>query len=176
MWVTRLITARIFVWLAAITIPFQGLPLAACGCVRIVAQESATTQSCCSRPDNDQPSCCTGAAVCRCDETSSCSQSEPSCCADESLAKSSCQCAGNSRSGCQCGDSCQCGESNVPTKPIAPPVESSSPERIISESASTATVSTIFLSAFSRQHLGLGAGAIALTAHDCCVSLCRFTL
>jgi len=167
MYFTQPITTRLIAWLAAIAIPFQGLPAASCGCVRT----SGAAESCCSQPSTGQCPC-TGAAVCRCGESSSCCQPEPSCCSGDSTSESSCQCG----TGCQCGDNCQCGKSKVPTKPAAPPAENSSPERIATDSTSAATVSAVFLPAFSRQHLELSAGAIALTAHDSCARLCRFTL
>jgi hypothetical protein len=171
MYFTQPITSRLIVWLAAIAIPFQGMPTAACGCARTSGMTAVTVLSCCSQPSTGQCPC-TGAAVCRCGESSSCCQSEPSCCSGDTTSESSCECG----TGCQCGDNCQCGKGNVPIKPAAPPVENSSPERIVSGSASAATVSTVFLPAFSRQHLELSAGAIALTALASCSRLCRFTL
>ncbi len=171
MWLTQSTTAqpmmaRIIVWLAAIAIPFQGLPSAACGCVQVATLETAEAPSCCSQPQADQPACCSGAEVCRCGEASSCCQAKPSCCSDQT----------SSEAGCQCGDQCQCGTSNAPTRPAVPPVENNSPERIALDSAATAFFGSVFLPSTTRQHLGLSVGAHALTAHDCCVSLCRFTL
>ena len=176
MWITqpittRPITTRLLVWLAAITIPFQGLPTASCGCARTSEMTVVTVESCCSQPSAGQCPC-TGATVCRCGEASSCCQSEPSCCAGESSSELSCQCSED----CQCGDNCQCGKSNVPTKPAAPPVENTSPDRIATDSTSTASLSIVFQPSFSRQHLSFDTGAIALTALDSCARLCRFTL
>lgn len=150
-------TTRIFVWLAAIAIPLQGLPTAACSCTQATVCASEVVASQCS---------CTGAKVCQCGETSACCQPKTSCCSSKTSIEA----------GCQCGDQCHCGESSVPSKPTAPPVENSSPERIVTDAAATALFGAVYLSSTTRQHWDLSAGAHALTAHDCCVSLCRFTL
>lgn len=176
MWITQPIATRLFVWLAVIATPFQGLPAAACGCARVTLQLSAMSglaqeAACCSQPRVGQCPC-TGASVCHCGEASSCSQSEPSCCSSESAADSGCQCAGN----CQCGGNCQCTQDNTPTEPTIPPVENSSSDRIVVDSASTASLSTIYLPTKAPQQLDRNVGANALTALDSCVALCRFAL
>jgi len=149
MWITRLIAVRAFVWLAAIAIPFQGLPSATCGCTSIA-------------PPTETSSCC--------------QQEEPSCCSVDVSSVSSesgCQCS----TACQCGDNCQCSvSSDSPTEPVAPPAESNSPERILVDSVGSASFATFCLPSTTRQHSDHYAGANARTALDCCVSLCRFTL
>jgi len=181
MWITHSITTRLFVGLATLAIPFQGLPAAACGCAQAVFQSSgmsgpsitsrlatsrlAQETDCCSQSSAGQCPC-TGASVCRCGEV------EPTCCSGASATDSGCQCAG----GCQCGDNCQCGQDNTPTEPTLPPVEESSPDRIAVNSTSTASFSTVFLPPNVRLHLGRNARAHALTALDSCTRLCRFTL
>ncbi len=186
MWITRSITTRLFVWLAAIAIPFQGLPSATCGCTPIVSASSEVSgpseiggssktsdlgPNCCSQPNAAQCSC-TGAEVCRCGETSSCSNSKKSCCSGENTFDSECQ----SKTGCQCGDNCQCGKSSVPTEPVSLPVENNSLERIATGSITFASRSTVSQLSFSRQHRELDVGANTLTALGSCVALCRFTL
>jgi len=76
MWVIRTITARTFLWLAAMAIPFQGLPSATCGCD----------------------------SVDRWIETSSCCQQELACCSSEISPESGCQCSTGCQCGdnCQC--------------------------------------------------------------------------
>jgi len=169
MWITRPLTTRIIVWLAAITIPLQGMSSALCGC-----SQTATPFSVNNFLANNGLTFGSGDDWTEVQD--SCCQSTSSCCAGESSTESGCQCDGNSQGSCQCGDNCLCSNGKIPTEPTAPPIENSSPERVVSDSTSAALFSTVFLPAFSRQHLGLGIGAIALTAHDCCVSLCRFTL
>ncbi len=171
MYFTQPITTRLIVWLAAIAIPFQGMPTAACGCARTSEMTAVTVSSCCSQPSTGQCPC-TGAAVCRCGESSSCCQSEPSCCSGDTTSESSCECG----TGCQCGDNCQCGKSSPPRPPAVPPVENTSPDRIATDSTSAASLSVVFQPSFSRQHLSFDAGVKALTALDSCARLCRFTL
>jgi len=144
---TRHILGRTLVWLAVVAIPLESLPAAACGCTSSVA---------CSAPAG---CCCTGAKVCKCGATSA------SCCS-----------RGASETGCSCGDNCQCSQNSTPAKPVVPPVESSSSERILADSTAAAFLATVCLPSSTRQHLDLHAGANALTALDCCVILCRFTL
>jgi len=163
MWTTQNIAARTFVWLATLAIPIQGLPSSACGCTQAPVCASEVIASPCS---------CTGEKMCRCGVASSCCQPKTSCCSSKTSSAASCQCGDQ----CQCGDNCHCGESSVPTKPKAPPVEKNSPERIVTDAAAAASFGAVFLPSTTRQHLDLSAGAHALTAHDCCVALCRFTL
>lgn len=134
MWITQHIAARAFVWLAAVTIPLQGLPSVACGCS--IGYTS------------DLQSCCSGVKVCRCGDNN-----------------------------CSCGTSCQCGQDdNTPTEPAAPPIESSSPVRIIADSAATAFSAAIYQLSSTRRNASVGAEADASAALDRCVTLCRFTI
>lgn len=169
MWITRPLTTRIIVWLAAITIPLQGMSSVLCGCSQIPTPFSVNN----FLVNNELAF---GSAEGWTEGQDSCCQSTSSCCASESSTESGCQCDDNSQGSCQCGDNCLCSSGKIPAEPTAPPIENSSPERVVPDSTSAASFSTVFLPAFSRQHLELGIGAIALTAHDCCVSLCRFTL
>jgi len=189
MWMTKHIIGRTLVWLAAVTIPVQGLPAAQCGCSssgQTLEEANEKSSACCAgnliatnRPEAyccSQPIAgrcpCTGAEVCRCGETSSYCQQRPACCSVGDASGSSCQCG----TGCQCGDNCQCNQDSVPAQPAIPPVENSSTERILTNSAATASCGIVYLPSATRQHLDLHAGANALTALDCCVALCRFTL
>lgn len=172
MWITQPITTRIFVWFAAITIPFQSLPAATCGCNRVVldAHEAVEIASCCA----------TGAEACLCDESSPCCQPELACCsvgsasksASESASGCSCQCG----IGCQCGDNCQCDKGSRPTEPTAPPTENSSFERIAADSTAAASFVSFYLPSTTHQRSGFCASSHALTSLDYCVALCRFTL
>lgn len=188
MWITQQITVRTLVWLAAVAIPFQGLPSATCGCTTVDIRSHYTKEvqsccassliaatksssSCCSQPRAGRCPC-TGANVCRCDETSSCCQQRLACCSVEVSSDSSCLCG----TGCQCGDDCRCGDNNVPAEPAVPPVENNSSERILAASAGTASLVTFYLPSVTRRHLELYAGANPPTALGCCVALCRFTL
>jgi len=161
MWQIQPITTRFFVWLAAIAIPFQGLPSAMCSCVPVDARTSTqlhtAERSLCS---------CSGAKICCCGEASSCCQPKFSCCSSST----------SSEAACQCGDHCQCGTSSLPAEPAIPPVENSSPERITGNSASIASFTTVYLPSIARQSSDLSVGVNALTALESCVSLCRFTL
>ena len=193
MWITQHIAARTFVWLAAVTIPVQGLPSVACGCTSgitsaVEVEQSkgcccadsssvagTTPASCCSQ-QTAGPCRCTGARICRCGEASPCQQQSSTCCSG-SKASNSCCSRGDSTTGCSCGDNCQCGKSNTPTKPAAPPVENSSPERNLVDSAAGTFSDTVYLPSTTRQHTDLCAGAdAALSALDRCVTLCRFTI
>jgi len=154
MWITQPITTRLFVWLAVIAIPFQGLPAAACGCPDGATLSHKTNSS---HETSELPSCC---------------EQESDCCSAGVSSDSGCQCGTD----CQCGISCQCGENSTPTKPATPPVESSSPERILADSASAAFFVAVYLPSTTGQHSNGSVGANALTSRDCCISLCRFTL
>jgi hypothetical protein len=201
MWITQQITARIFVWLAAVVIPFQGVPSTTCGCTTagVRSHETNVTQSCCdsslATPGKTSASCCsqkrigrcccTGAKVCRCGEGSPCRRQSRACCSvqatngsccsgSDSVArqKAGCQCGAD----CPCGANCQCGKPNAPSEPAAPPVENSSPERIVASSAAVASLATVCQPSTTRQHLDRCAKADALAAVDRCITLCRFTI
>ena len=193
MWITKHIAARTFVWLAAATIPVQNLPSVACGCTSgmTCSVEAGQSQGCCcasssSVSSSTPASCCgqkaagpcrcTGAKVCRCGEASPCHQQSRTCCSGNKTSKSCC--SGNDcRTGCSCGDNCQCGKSNTPAEPAAPPVENSSPERNLVDSAAAASFEAAYLpSTTRRQHFNMCAGVDVLSALDRCVTLCRFTI
>ncbi len=158
MWITQHIAARTFVWLAAVAIPLQGLPAVACGCDSVVtcSHEIETTPNCCSTVKAE-------AGCCSTDKTSGC------CCS-----KGDSKAAGNSC--CPCGDNCRCGENNVPAEPTAPPVENSSPERIVADSLAATSFATVYQLSATRRHSNVSAGADVLTALDRCATLCRFTI
>lgn len=152
MWISQPITTRIFVWLAAIAIPFQGLSFEACGCAGDVSDNRSHGQ-------NESQSCCASdLPVSDSASSSCCSQAETS----------SCACTGASV--------CRCAESNLPESPAIPPAGNHSPEQIVADSAGATSLDTFCLASTARQHLSLHQGANSLTALDCCVTLCRFTL
>jgi len=164
MWITQSVATRIFVWLAAIAIPFQGLPSASCGCARAeMFSYGPSKTNCCNK---------SGARVFRIGETNFCCQAEPTCCSAKVISDGNCQCD----AGCQCGDDCQCGKSNVPAEPSVPPVGNNSHERIVADSIGTVDYVAFYLPSTTRQRVELHAGANALTALACCVALCRFAL
>ena len=150
MWITQHIAARVFVWLAAVTIPMQGLPAATCGCHSIVT---------CSHETKPIASCC----------ASNLAASSKTSARRE---KASCHCGAN----CQCGPNCQCGKNNAPAEPAVPPAENSSPKRIVADSSAAASFVTVYQPSTTRQHLEKCVGPDALTALDRCATLCRFTI
>ncbi len=155
MWIIQPITTRLFVWLAVMAIPFQGFPAAACGCLDGATLTHKTNGS---HETSELPSCC---------------EQESDCCSTGVSSDSGCcQCGID----CQCGVSCQCGDNSPPTEPATPPAESSSPERILTSSTSTVSFVTVYPPPTMGQQSTGHIGANALTSHDCCVALCRFTL
>ncbi len=177
---TQKITTRTFVWLAAVALPFQGLPSASCGCNRvgIDSDDAHKVPSCCAdklstsgcNPPGVDRSHDTDGKVSRCGSERSCCQQEPDCCSRSM--KATCQCS----SRCQCGDDCQCAKNNDPAEPAVPPVENRSPERVAADPAAAKFFTIVYLPSTTRQHMDRFSGADALTAHDCCIALCRFTL
>lgn len=195
--------ARLLTWLAAIATPLQGMPSTACGCSSgvapmVLAGCAVTTQACCpsgrviSQPMGD--SCpCTGAAVCRCGEQSSCCQQKADCCgsldpnavggSDSCCSRKSDYCGvgldgcGTCSVGCSCGDNCQC-RTDAPTnqQPATPPAEESKTERVISDLAMSGSLSGIAALPPQPKHVDVSARAAALPAVDRCVSLCCFRL
>lgn len=199
MWITQHIAARAFVWLAAMAIPLQGVPSVSCGCTsdtsccKEVQQSrgccgaggcsaSETVAAGCCSEQTLSPCRCTGAKICRCGETSSCHQESSSdqnssCCSGKNAGNSCCSSGDSGCTTCSCGDSCQCGKSqnNAPAAPAAPPVENNSPERVLADSAA-ASCETAYLNSATRRHFNVRTELDALSAHDRCVSLCRFTI
>lgn len=198
MWITEHIAARTFVWLAAMAIPLQGVPSVACGCTsdKSCCSEVQQSQGCCGADERSAfettsatccsqqalgPCRCTGAKICRCDETSSCHQgsgsSESGSCCSGSKATDSCCSSDETGAGCSCGANCQCGQQeNKPAEPSAPPVEHNSPERILIDSAESTSIEAAYLPSTTRRHTALCASVDALSALDRCVTLCRFTI
>jgi len=181
--ITQSTTTRAYVWLAAVTMPLQGLPLTACGCTGVEQRSVAVSisevgcgpevvSSCCSQPLAGEYPVVNG-TVSRCGETG---QSRHSCCSGESFTGSGCNCDCSRQGGCQCGDDCQCAKNSIPTEPVIPPVESNSLERFATDSTSVASFAMAYQPSLSRQLLELNASANVLTALDSCVALCRFTL
>lgn len=171
MWITNNIAARTLIWLAAITIPVQGLPAAPCGCIG--------GKSCCQR--QVAGSCgCTGAKVCRCGETGPRRTPAKSCCVAR-LEKETCRSTSGSTSSkgcaCQCGTNCQCGSSKEPREPATPPVEHNNPtEKVVSDSLAVVSVATVYQSRFTRRSPDASVELDARAALDRCAALCRFTL
>lgn len=173
MTITKHIVGRTLVWLAAVTMPLHSLPAQVCGCTAnastSVAGQSLSGCSCEHKKAMAGTSdCCHQSAVQNCcSSEKTCPVSEASsCCASKSLSKTS----------CHCGSNCQCARSDAPAEPVAPPAEANSPERLVASTATTASFATIYLLSSMQQHLHVRTGADALSAHDCCIALCRFTL
>ncbi len=197
MWITKRIAARTLIWLAAVTVPVQGLPAAACGCTsgRSCCQKDEKSGSCCCAAKSHasgkpQHSCCqqrsadrcrcTGAKVGRCGESSPCRKQSRSCCAERVATGTRCAANNSDTFGvlaCKCGVNCQCGTSKEPREPVAPPVENNNPtEKMASDSGSIARDATAHAPQITQRHADACVEADALTALDRCASLCRFTL
>ncbi len=183
MWITQHVVARTFVWLAAMVIPVQGLPSVACGCTRVTPAIGAAvpSQACCSATYQPTPTrCpCTGAKICRCGKSSSCKRQVHTCCSARPEQHSCCSvgsCSCSDEGTCSCGANCQCGKKSTPPKPVAPPAENNSTERIVADSTALASLATIYQPCPTRQDLDVSAGTGALTSLDRCITLCRFTI
>lgn len=162
MWITQQLVARSLVWLATVAIPVQGLSTTTCyGCNSGMACSSSFSAA--------QTSCCS-------QQVAGSWQPENCACCSGNEAGSSCCSSDNSTTGCSCGDNCQCGTSNVPAEPVAPPVENNSSERILADSIEAASFATVSLPSTTRQQSNVHVGVNSLTAHESCVILCRFML
>lgn len=175
------IVARTLVWLAAATLPLQGLPVTSCSCTSVTACSVTAEQShgCCCSGKNPANCPCTGAKVCRCGKASPCQRQDHRNCCTRGARCHCClgECCSPARGGpCPCGANCQCGKNNGPTAPAVPPVEHSSPERIVAATAAAVTFVTVQQASTTRQHSETRAGTDALSALDRCVTLCRFTI
>lgn len=151
--ITRNIVARTLIWLAALTVPVQGLAAASCGCTGGKAHSEAkpsTGGGCSTRKASDSPLCC-----------------------GERRQDAGQSCCGNST--CQCGLSCRCGETKQ-QQPVTPPAEQNQSEKVANDSLATASIATACPTQTTRRHEDASADANALAALDRCVSLCRFTL
>lgn len=185
------VIARAMVWLAAVAMPLQGLPAAACSCIASSDAVTATNKadeapSCCN--ESTRACLCTGASICHCGEESDCSRSNTiPCCSSVTDGHSlqrlsccqtrSCFCGDESRAmSCSCGDNCRCGQSEPPAHPATPPAEDCQSERVLVPSLMPAAIGNeahILPRTFRFDSAALSA---SLPTIDRCVSLCRFTL
>ena len=99
MFVCRLVTSKLLIWLAAVAMPFQTAWATNCSCQpadRTLAATQPTSESSCCETPVATTSCCHAAS------TSCCQTSGPplTCCDDEADAKR--------KAGCQCGADCSC--------------------------------------------------------------------
>lgn len=159
MWITRTLTARTLIWLAAIAVPVQGLWAASCGCSSSKAscQEERSKRCCCSVDKLRAGRCCAARRQATASH-SCCSKSE----------------SGN-ESTCSCGIRCQCGKTND-QKPATPPAENTTAEKVSSDSTTSLSVETVVPMQFTQRYAVTSFDADSLAALDRCVSLCRFTL
>lgn len=163
--------ARTLIWLAAMTLPFQGLSVASCGCDRAnCCQNDEQPGGCCCSTDqvHEERCCCAGNRA----------ASTESCCAavgQHPVSRCCCQSHGGQGTACRCGPDCQCGKSGQPT-PTVPPAESKSPDKVVNGLVSAAAVATVSRPQITRQHHDPSPASNALAALDRCISLCRFTL
>ncbi len=168
MWNTRIITARILVWLAAISVPVQSLP-ASCACSDIATccpETGHQRHCCCSATKIRQGRCCCCRARNR-DDARQNAAGERSCCQGHRQTPAP---------KCTCGVNCQCGKAN-PTKHVPPPVENeNSTEKLAKTASSLACVTVVSLvPARGRRNEEMSA-THTFGALNRCVSLCRFTL
>lgn len=177
MWMSKTITTRIMICLAALTVPLQGLPAASCHCC---SGHSQSDTECCSgqgtSTDNKTARCCcTGASVCHCADNAelpaiSASRLE-SLPADNSCSS---EIQAVEPGTCSCGTDCHCGSQNQPVSPLAPaPVEKNPAEKIVDFPEVIFVVTIDNLSQTAGKTHTCTAPQAAL---DRCVSLCRFTL
>ena len=156
MFTTRTIATRTLIWLAAISVPVQGLPAAPCGCIGSKA---------CSQSKESSGSCCS---------TNKARGGQRCCAGPQENAGHSC-CSAGEKSGCQCGINCQCGATQNQA-PAPPPVEQSQTEKVLNDAFATVSIATVGHSRTTQHHGNTAADANASAALDRCVSLCRFTL
>ncbi len=160
MWITKNTTVRSLIWLAAITVPVQGLPAASCGC---------TGGKTCCKKEQFKGCCCLAAK----------DREGRYCCAKQQPAAthSCCSKAGSGQDlACKCGFNCPCGKTSRQT-PATPPVENNNQtEKAASDSLATNSVAIVDQLQITQRHQDASGVAEALTALDRCVSLCRFTL
>ena len=159
MWITRNITARTLIWLAAVTVPVQGLPAPSCGC---------TGGEACCKQQHVRGCCCSARKV-----------RERCCCCASLQAGAGSSCCSEAESGqdssCNCGLDCQCGKATQ-QEPATPPVEDNQTEKVVGDSLTTTTRATFGQPQTTRRREYESAGVVAVTALDRCTSLCRFTL
>lgn len=160
MWTTRSITARTLIWLAAITVPVQGLPATSCGC---------TSGTSCCNARQSQGCCCSAEKV-----------RDGRCCCARREAESGHSCCSKAKSShdsvCKCGINCQCGKAkqSQPATPTQP--ENNSAEKIASDVANAVCVVAADQPPVTPRGSQGAVQSDAFTAQDRCISLCRFTL
>ena len=160
MWITRGITARTLIWIAAIIVPAQGLAAASCGC------NGGTT---CCKARQSQGCCCSAEKV-----------REGRCCCARREAESGHSCCskakGSHDSGCRCGINCQCGKAKQSQPATPTPPENNLAEKIVSDVATAVCVVADYQPpVIPRDNEGV-VQSDEFTAQDRCISLCRFTL
>lgn len=163
------IAARTLIWLAALTMPVQGISMASCGC--------CSSESCCASAEQSACCCCSTAR----------SGNGGRCCAGKRLESGRLQRSIPHESGasscefCQtgsdrtCGPTCQCGKAQQ-SAPATPPVESNVAENLAMDLVSSPIVATAYQPQVTRQHDAPSSASDGLAVMDRCVSLCRFTL
>ncbi len=166
MWMSKTITTRIMICLAALTVPLQGFSAASCHCGPRCSQ---SITNCCSDQEQtrlgETPSCCcTDAPVCHCGDNAEITKDSASSSESQSAEPGT----------CSCGADCHCSAQSQPVSPLIPsPVEKNPAEKLVSLSQLT-VVSTVIA---QPQTPGIPGCITAPQASlDRCVSLCRFTL
>lgn len=166
MWMSKTITTRIMICLAALTVPLQGLSAAACHCGSHCSQ---TVTNCCSDQEQTQHGetsscCCTDAPVCHCGENVEITKDSTSSSGSQSSEPGT----------CSCGADCHCSSPSQPVSPLIPsPVEKNPAEILVSLSQMMVLATVIS----QPQTPGIPRYITAPQASlDRYVSLCRFTL
>lgn len=153
------IISRLVIWLAAATVPLQGLPAASCACgTSGIGGISDARQTGC---------CCLGTRI-----------GEGRCCCAGSTsagAASCCDFNAEQESSCSCGIDCQCGTQRQPL-PATPPAEDNAPEKVSCDSVDTLHVWVVDHSDFTREHSETSVAVSGVGALDRCALLCRFSL
>ena len=151
--------ARTLIWLAAMTLPVQGLSAVPSGC---------TSRSCCQK---NEPSagCCAVEKVVEGHRCCNDKRATPakSCC----TGKSCCPCGSH----CTCGPYCECGKAKRPM-PATPPVENKRPEQVTNDLVSTGSIATVYQPQVTYPCDDASSESGHLAALDRCISLCRFML
>ncbi len=163
------IAAQTLIWLAALTVPVQGVPTASCGC--------GNREACCGTIERSACCCCTEARVregrCCCTGKRLVSVGSP-CCVSHRASASSCKFC-QTASDCTCEEACQCG-TNRQNVPATPPAGNSVVEKLASDFVSAPAFATACPLQVTRQHDDSSSALDGLAEVDRCASLCRFTL
>lgn len=157
MWIIKDITARTLIWLAAIAVPVQGLPAAACSCASGKITCKAAGACCCSADKVRESRCCRARRQVG---------TAPSCCGSAPRGHDS---------PCTCGFHCQCRKGKLPT-PATPSAASHQTEKMVGDAVSTISVAKVHRSQTMPRRADEFVDGDVLTAGDRCASLCRFTL